>query len=40
MRQLRDVKLSALVETYDAKMLSIYAAGCWHARMPRRAIRG
>jgi hypothetical protein len=28
MRQLRDVKLSPLVETYDAKMLSIYAKAC------------
>jgi uncharacterized protein (DUF2252 family) len=28
MRQLRDVKLSALVETYDAEMLSIYAKVC------------
>jgi uncharacterized protein (DUF2252 family) len=27
-RQLRDVKLSPLVETYDAEMLSIYAKGC------------
>jgi uncharacterized protein (DUF2252 family) len=28
MRQLRDVKLSPLVETYDAKMLSIYGEAC------------
>jgi uncharacterized protein (DUF2252 family) len=28
MRQLRDVKLSPLVETYDAEMLSIYARAC------------
>src|SRR5271169_3801569 len=28
MRQLRDVKLSVLVETYDAEMLSIYAKAC------------
>jgi uncharacterized protein (DUF2252 family) len=28
MRQLRDVKLSVLVETFDAKMLSIYAEAC------------
>lgn len=28
LRQLRDVKLSPLVETYDAKMLSIYAGAC------------
>jgi uncharacterized protein (DUF2252 family) len=28
LRQLRDVKLSPLVETYDAKMLSIYAEAC------------
>jgi uncharacterized protein (DUF2252 family) len=28
MRQLRDVKISPLVETYDAEMLSIYAKGC------------
>ena len=28
MRQLRDVKLSVLVETYDAKLLSIYAEAC------------
>ena len=28
MRQLRDVKLSVLVETYDAEMLSIYAEAC------------
>jgi uncharacterized protein (DUF2252 family) len=28
MRQLRDVKLSPLVETYDAEMLSIYASAC------------
>ncbi len=28
MRQLRDVKLSPLVESYDAKMLSIYAKAC------------
>jgi uncharacterized protein (DUF2252 family) len=28
MRQLRDVKLSALVETYDAEMLAIYARAC------------
>lgn len=28
LRQLRDVKLSPLVETYDAKLLSIYAAAC------------
>jgi hypothetical protein len=27
-RQLRDVKLSALVETYDAEMLSIYGKAC------------
>ncbi len=27
-RQLRDVKLSPLVETYDAEMLSIYAKAC------------
>jgi len=27
-RQLRDVKLSPLVETYDAEMLSIYAQAC------------
>jgi NAD(P)H-dependent flavin oxidoreductase YrpB (nitropropane dioxygenase family) len=25
---LRDVKLSALVETYDAQMLTLYARGC------------
>ena len=28
LRQLRDVKLSALVETFDAEMLSIYAKAC------------
>src|SRR5215470_13565736 len=28
LRQLRDVKLSPLVETYDAKLLSIYAKAC------------
>jgi len=28
LRQLRDVKMSALVETYDAEMLSIYARAC------------
>jgi len=28
MRQLRDVKLSVLVETYDAELLSIYANAC------------
>ncbi len=28
LRQLRDVKLSPLVETYDAEMLSIYAVAC------------
>ena len=28
MRQLRDVKLSVLVETYDAELLSIYAKAC------------
>jgi uncharacterized protein (DUF2252 family) len=28
LRQLRDVKLSPLVETYDAKLLSIYAQAC------------
>jgi Uncharacterized protein conserved in bacteria (DUF2252) len=28
LRQLRDVKLSPLVETYDAGMLSIYAKAC------------
>ena len=28
MRQLRDVKLSPLVETYDANMLSVYARAC------------
>jgi uncharacterized protein (DUF2252 family) len=28
MRQLRDVKLSAHIETYDAAMLSIYAKAC------------
>jgi hypothetical protein len=28
LRQLRDVKLSPLVETYDAEMLSIYAKAC------------
>jgi uncharacterized protein (DUF2252 family) len=28
MRQLRDVKLSPLVETYDAEMLSIYGQAC------------
>jgi uncharacterized protein (DUF2252 family) len=28
MRQLRDVKMSALVETYDAEMLSIYGQAC------------
>jgi uncharacterized protein (DUF2252 family) len=28
MRQLRDVKLTPLVETYDAEMLSIYAKAC------------
>jgi len=28
LRQLRDVKLSALVETYDAEMLTIYAKAC------------
>jgi uncharacterized protein (DUF2252 family) len=28
LRQLRDVKLSPLVETYDAKLLSIYAEAC------------
>jgi hypothetical protein len=27
-RQLRDVKLSTLVETYDAEMLSIYGQAC------------
>jgi hypothetical protein len=27
-RQLRDVKLSALVETYDTEMLSIYGEAC------------
>jgi hypothetical protein len=27
-RQLRDVKLSPLVETYDAEMLSIYGKAC------------
>ena len=27
-RQLRDVKLSPLVETYDAEMLSIYGQAC------------
>lgn len=28
LRQLRDVKLSPLVETYDAEMLSIYGTAC------------
>jgi hypothetical protein len=28
LRQLRDVKLSPLVETYDSKMLSVYAEAC------------
>ena len=28
LRQLRDVKVSPLVETYDAEMLSIYAGAC------------
>jgi uncharacterized protein (DUF2252 family) len=28
LRQLRDVKLSALVETYDAEMLSVYGKAC------------
>jgi hypothetical protein len=28
LRQLRDVKLSALVETYDAGMLTIYGKAC------------
>ena len=28
LRQLRDVKLSPLVETYDAEMLSIYGKAC------------
>jgi uncharacterized protein (DUF2252 family) len=28
LRQLRDVKLSPLVETYDAELLSIYASAC------------
>jgi hypothetical protein len=28
LRQLRDVKLSPLVETYDAELLSIYAQAC------------
>lgn len=28
LRQLRDVKLSPLVETYDANMLSIFAEAC------------
>jgi Uncharacterized protein conserved in bacteria (DUF2252) len=28
LRQLRDVKLSPLVETYDARLLSVYARAC------------
>jgi len=43
LRQLRNVKLSPLVETYDAEMLSIYAqaaAGFWRERMRKRAIPG
>jgi hypothetical protein len=40
-RQLRDVKVSALVETYDAEMLKIYAAGCgWALACAHAKSRG
>jgi uncharacterized protein (DUF2252 family) len=39
-RQLRDVKLSPLVETYDSTMLSIYAEACGWALAPAHAKAG
>jgi len=39
-RQLRDVKLSALVETYDAEMLMIYARACGWALARAHAKAG
>ena len=39
-RQLRDVKLSALVETYDAEMLSIYGKACGWALARAHAKAG
>ena len=39
-RQLRDVKLSALVETYDAEMLSIYGHACGWALARAHAKAG
>jgi hypothetical protein len=43
LRQLRNVKLRALVETYDTEMLTIYGnacAGSWREPMQRPAIPG
>jgi uncharacterized protein (DUF2252 family) len=39
-RQLRDVKLSALIETYDAEMLSIYGKACGWALARAHAKAG
>jgi len=39
-RQLRDVKLSPLVETYDAEMLSIYGKACGWALARAHAKAG
>ena len=39
-RQLRDVKLSALVETYDAEMVSIYGKACGWALARAHAKAG
>jgi hypothetical protein len=39
-RQLRDVKLSLLVETYDAEMLSIYGKACGWALVRAHAKAG
>jgi Uncharacterized protein conserved in bacteria (DUF2252) len=40
LRQLRDVKLSALVETYDAEMLATYAKACGWALARAHAKSG
>jgi uncharacterized protein (DUF2252 family) len=40
LRQLRDVKLSALVETYDAEMLAIYGRACGWALARAHAKAG
>ena len=39
-RQLRDAKIKPLIETFDAEMLLVYAAGCGWARARSHARAG